>query len=457
MIGLRSIPRISADKGVTTTISHSSSKSSNQANSSANTVSTKSPKSTTSTQATGGAPKIASGVIITISEKARVAASTSSANTSIHKGQYLAPDKGKAYAHEVTDGYSPSYKPPVNPPRTSNMPDSEVQYVKQNSSSEASGNKSTGQITRTSGNATQIISERNAYNVAVTGKFDQYKETSAVSKAFATMDKQALNEAVVAMKESHATAVKNRDLAARDAAAKMGDELRWKGATIGADVSLDDAKKIVQQNKSTYSDAIKGLIPSATQSPLQQSGYSFITQQRGASVLEIRDDLAGRKDKVTGAPKGDWAFRVDSPHRGAEYHHFNANTNLHPGNQLVSDFDHKPISEGTFNVAKNAGQIANSISTGGKVLGGVGIVMDANSIYNGFEADGGQVGTNTVKATTAAAAGWAGAYVGAEAGAWAGGSVGTAVFPGPGTAVGGFVGGVIGGIAGAVGLSKLLK
>ncbi|MCX7570620.1 hypothetical protein OS242_11655 [Tumebacillus sp. DT12] len=329
--------------------------------------------------------------------------------------------------------------------------------MNQNSTPEVSGNKSTGQITYKSGNTTQVISDRDPYKAAVTGKYDQLKDNEAVSKAFNKQDKQALNEAVVAMKEVYADAVKNGDTARRDAAAKMADDLRWRGASIGADVTLDEARKIVQQSKSTYSDAIKGLIPTATQSPLQHTGYSFITQQRGASVLEIRDDLAGRKDKVTGAPKGDWAFRVDSPHKGADYYHFNANTNLHPGNRLVSDFDHKPISENTYNAAKNASQIANGISTGGKVLGSVGIVMDAANIYNGFEADGGKVGTQTVKATTAAAAGWAGAYAGAEVGAWAGGSVGTAVFPGPGTAVGGFVGGIVGGVAGAVGLSRLLK
>lgn len=201
------------------------------------------------------AKKAVEGVVISISSQAKAAAANASVtgtaiSSAAHKGQMMQADKGLFHGHEVTDGYSPSYKPPVNPPRTPNLPDSEVYYTNQNSSHEASGNKQTGQVVYSNGNNTTVISDRDPYKKAVNSMYEQYRYSDqTVVKALNSGNKQELNEAVLAMKEAYASAVERGDNAARDAASKMADELRWKGASIVAETSLQAAKAQVVNDK----------------------------------------------------------------------------------------------------------------------------------------------------------------------------------------------------------------
>lgn len=78
-----------------------------------------------------------------------------------------------------------------------------------------------------------------------------------------------------------------------------------------------------------------------------------------------------------------------------------------------------------------------------KFLGPVGHLLDAYSLYEAYDADGG-FGENFRETAGGIAGGAAGGWGGAAAGA----AIGTAIFPVGGTVVGGIVGGIAGGIGG---------
>lgn len=240
---------------VKTAVASSSNSSTKQASSSSYSHSSTKQSQQKQTSVAAIAKKAVEGVVISISAQAKAAAAKahvtgSSISSSAHKGQMMQADKGLFHGQEVTDGYSPSYKPPVNPPRTPNLPDSEVFYTKQNSSQEAFGNKQTGQVVYSNGNNSTVISDREPYLKSVNSAYEQYRYSDPfVVKALSSGGKQELNEAVLAMKEAYASAVKRGDTAARDAASKMADELRRKGASIGAETSLQAAKIQVVNDK----------------------------------------------------------------------------------------------------------------------------------------------------------------------------------------------------------------
>ena len=89
---------------------------------------------------------------------------------------------------------------------------------------------------------------------------------------------------------------------------------------------------------------------------------------------------------------------------------------------------------------RGAGQLLENV---GKVARPVGVVLDAISLTQAYQADGNRIGENTGRTASGIAGGALGGWGGAAAGA----AIGTAIFPGVGTVVGG----VIGGIAGACG------
>ena len=89
---------------------------------------------------------------------------------------------------------------------------------------------------------------------------------------------------------------------------------------------------------------------------------------------------------------------------------------------------------------RGAGQLLEHV---GKVARPVGVVLDAISLTQAYQADGNRIGENTGRTASGIAGGALGGWGGAAAGA----AIGTAIFPGVGTVVGG----VIGGIAGAFG------
>lgn len=277
-------------KTVVTSYSKSSSQTSSKSatGSSGGAVTSQSPRTKVSSQKTSStviataAKKAAAGVVVSISEQAKAAAArvnvtSGTVSSTVNKGQFMQADKGRFYSQKVTDGYSPSLprSTPTNPPRTSNLPDSEPIYTRQNSSHEASGNKVTGQVVHTNGTNMEVISDRDPYNKLVHAALDDYKyKNTAVQKALASGDRQALNEAVVAMKEAYAEAEKSGNHSARDAAAKMADELRWKGATIGSESTLSQAKTQVvddaYRNMKSSNTAISAAIQKGTVSSLDE-------------------------------------------------------------------------------------------------------------------------------------------------------------------------------------------
>lgn len=80
----------------------------------------------------------------------------------------------------------------------------------------------------------------------------------------------------------------------------------------------------------------------------------------------------------------------------------------------------------------------------GKVARPVGVVLDAISLGQAYQADGNRIGQNTGRTASGVAGGALGGWGGAAAGA----AIGTAIFPGVGTVVGGIVGGIGGALAG---------
>lgn len=78
-----------------------------------------------------------------------------------------------------------------------------------------------------------------------------------------------------------------------------------------------------------------------------------------------------------------------------------------------------------------------------KFLGPAGHLLDAYSLYEAYDADGG-FGENFRETAGGVVGGAAGGWGGAAAGA----AIGTAIFPGVGTVVGGIAGGIAGGIGG---------
>jgi hypothetical protein len=93
---------------------------------------------------------------------------------------------------------------------------------------------------------------------------------------------------------------------------------------------------------------------------------------------------------------------------------------------------------------------ADTVAKVGKYVGRgafvIGIVIDGFLIYNAYQEDGGQIGTNTKEAIGSAAGALAGGLAGAKIGAMVG------ALGGPvGIIVGGIVGGIIGGVLGGFG------
>jgi hypothetical protein len=90
---------------------------------------------------------------------------------------------------------------------------------------------------------------------------------------------------------------------------------------------------------------------------------------------------------------------------------------------------------------RGAGQLLENV---GKVARPVGVVLDAISLTQAYQADGNRIGENTGRTASGVAGGALGGWGGAAAGA----AIGTAIFPGVGTVVGGVIGGIAGAFAG---------
>jgi hypothetical protein len=96
------------------------------------------------------------------------------------------------------------------------------------------------------------------------------------------------------------------------------------------------------------------------------------------------------------------------------------------------------------NIAESAVPPGGVLRGVDRILGPAGYLLDAYSLHEAYESDGGRIGEN-FKETAGGVAGGAG---GGWAGAAAGAAIGTAIVPGVGTVVGGLIGGIVGGMAG---------
>jgi hypothetical protein len=175
---------------------------------------------------------------------------------------------------------------------------------------------------------------------------------------------------------------------------------------------------------------------------------------RGDTVTGIRDTSAGRVRGTPPRPVGDWAIRLDRPHKGSPFPHVNINPTL-----SGRPDPHTRISPQALRVA---GGTARTLETFGRVARPVAIATDAVRLGAAFHADGNRIGNNTIRTGGSVAGGWAGAAAGAWAGAQGGAAAGAAIgalFGGvgaaPGAAIGGFIGGLGGGILGGFGGSAL--
>lgn len=90
---------------------------------------------------------------------------------------------------------------------------------------------------------------------------------------------------------------------------------------------------------------------------------------------------------------------------------------------------------------RGGGQLLENV---GRVARPVGVVLDAISLTQAYQADGNRIGENTGRTASGVAGGALGGWGGAAAGA----AIGTAIFPGVGTVVGGVIGGIAGAFAG---------
>lgn len=96
---------------------------------------------------------------------------------------------------------------------------------------------------------------------------------------------------------------------------------------------------------------------------------------------------------------------------------------------------------GANRMLRGSGRVLEGV---GKVARPVGLVLDAISLGQAYQADGGRIGENTGRTASGITGGALGGWGGAAAGA----AIGTAIFPGVGTVVGGIIGGIGGALAG---------
>uniref|UniRef100_A0A914QBV5 Uncharacterized protein n=1 Tax=Panagrolaimus davidi TaxID=227884 RepID=A0A914QBV5_9BILA len=127
-----------------------------------------------------------------------------------------------------------------------------------------------------------------------------------------------------------------------------------------------------------------------------------------------------------------WAFRIDTPHKGAPTHHININPKI----SGVPD-PHIPISSAQFSAAKFAGKVLDKAN---RIALPVAVAIDIGRLglatYEDYK-------NGTIRNVVETCASIAGGYGGGYGGAVAGATIGTAIFPGPGT----FGGAIVGGIA----------
>ena len=175
--------------------------------------------------------------------------------------------------------------------------------------------------------------------------------------------------------------------------------------------------------------------------------YTFVA--RTPNLLKGQATLASLMDMASGR-KGLPVLRFDLPHKGAQFAHINIAKEAQIGR--LKGVDHVPISSTTLKSASGAAKVLHGI---GKAAPWVAAAVDVYRLGDALQSDGWRVGANTIQTGGSVIGGWGGAFVGAKAGALGGAAIGTLICPGVGTAVGTFIGGLGGGIIGGISGSSL--
>ena len=206
--------------------------------------------------------------------------------------------------------------------------------------------------------------------------------------------------------------------------------------------------RTTRTTKNIVKSTATGIGTGIQKNPLKNTNFTVKTNTSKSTVLNILE--SGKGPLKNGVSKPVAVARVDGPHVNAPYNHINTNPKLYPNNKVYQALNHKPISNSTYNIAKNFDKIGKIAKVSGRALTGLAIAADAVDIYDSYKSDGNKIGKNTVVTSSGVAGSWIGAIGGAQVGASGGAAIGTAVAPGLGTLIGGAAGGIIGGITGSI-------
>ena len=111
-----------------------------------------------------------------------------------------------------------------------------------------------------------------------------------------------------------------------------------------------------------------------------------------------------------------------------------------PSGNLHAELPAAQVTNAIENTGENA-HFRGTLRGAGRALGPAGALLDAYSLKEAYDADGGTIGENVQSTAGGIAGGWAGAAAGA--------AIGSAVLPGLGTVIGGAIGGIAGSSAGS--------
>lgn len=195
-------------------------------------------------------------------------------------------------------------------------------------------------------------------------------------------------------------------------------EAAWKDPATGKNMTFPGAKS--RRLDDVY------IHPNGNTDALELKNSSLTAASRGAQAQQARDQTAMSRGAQLGKNTEGFLSDVDNVtyKQGLPLYGPGGNTDL-PGAGERATHVHIEPRDGGRSVLRGAG----------KALGPLGVALDAYSLKEAWDADGGKVGENVTSTAGGVAGGWAGAAAGA--------AIGSAAGP-VGTVVGGVIGGVIG-------------
>jgi hypothetical protein len=185
----------------------------------------------------------------------------------------------------------------------------QIAYV----NAKASGNKAA--MDAASKNGAELRSAgANIQVSAAASALQKYYDQSGVKVAISSHNVDALNKQIVQAKNDYAWAQAHNDTAGMAAAAQAGANLRAMGGTIGVNVSLVDAKKIVNGSGKTTTPAPQtnstNTVKQVASSAVSVAGggiYSILNNSSLGLLHVVANDnaLSSNKSYVTGKVAGD--------------------------------------------------------------------------------------------------------------------------------------------------------